>query len=139
MNGTKDTFVRVLKEPLNNQNRMLRYDSAYMLGMIWQQQAPDATLDVLAEFLKDGTIQVFDKTVSGVGGGGNEIVGGGATVKERGQGDGRIMAVDALLMMGPTRYAGRPDIMNQLRVLAADKLTYEPLQKKSAQLLKAVR
>ncbi len=139
MAGTKDTFARVLKEPLNNQNRMLRYDSAYMLGMIWQQQAPDATLDVLSEFLKDATIQVFDKTVSGVGGGGNEVTGGGATVKERGKGDGRVMAVDALQMMGPTRYAGRPDIMDQLRVIANDNTTYEPLQKKAIQLLKAAK
>ena len=50
--------------------------------------------------------------------------------------DAAQVAVDALQMMGPTRYAGRADIMNQLRILANDKTTYQPLQKKSAQLLK---
>ena len=118
---------------------MLRYDSAYMLGMIWQQQAPDATLTMLHEFLLDPTILIFDKTASTVPGTGNENVGGAATVKERGKGDGRIMAVDALEKMGSRRYGQRPEIMKQLRVLAADKMAYAPLQKKAAELVKAAK
>lgn len=139
MNGTQDIFARVLKEPVGPDNRMLRYDCAYMLGMIWRKDAPAATLDVLTEFLNDDTIQIFDKTVSAVGGAGNEIKGGAGTVKDRGKGDGRIMAVDALHNMGPARYAGRLAIMKQLKVLAADNATFEPLRKKSAALIKAAQ
>jgi HEAT repeat protein len=139
MNNTKETFTRILGEPVGLDNRMLRYDAAYMLGMIWQSKAPEPTLNVLAEFLHDNTILIYEKTASGVGGGGSEVVTGGVKIKESGKGDGRIMAVDALQMMGPTRYAGRGDIMKQLRVLANDNTTYEPLRKKSAELIKAAR
>ncbi len=137
MNGPLETFTNVMKEPLTGSNKMLRYDCAYMLGMIWQQQAPDSTLDVLSEFLKDGTIQIFDSTSSVVGGASAEGQTGTANVKERGAGDGRIMAVDALRMMGPTRYAPRQDIMRQLRVLATENGIYPPLQKKANDLVQA--
>lgn len=130
MTGAKDTFAKVLKESLTEQNKMLRYDCAYMLGMIWQSQAPDHTLDILHDFLHDSTIKIFVGTDSTVGPGGAEIKGGKEKVEERGQGDGRIMAADALQMMGPARYAGRADIMKQLRVLSADTKLDEPLRKK---------
>lgn len=136
MDGPLVTFTKVLIEPLNGPNKMLRYDCAYMLGMIWQQQAPDQTLDVLHEFLNDNTIQIFDSTSSVVGGASAEGKTGTANVKEQGKGDGRIMAVDALRMMGPTRYAPREDIMRQLRVLAADNAIYPPLQKKAKDMVK---
>ncbi len=136
MDGTLNTFTQVLKEPLNGPNKMLRYDCAYMLGMIWQLQAPEQTLDVLHEFLHDSTIQIFDSTSSVVGGASAEGQSGSANVKERGKGDGRIMAVDALKMMGPTRYAPRQDIMRQLRVLANDNAIYPPLQKKAIELVR---
>ena len=136
---TKETFAKVLKEPLNLENKMLRYDCAYMLGMIWQQQAPDAALDVLAEFLKDSTIQIYADTFRGVGGTGSETISGIATVKERGLGDGRIMAVNALQMIGSSRYGLRADIMKQLRFLAADQGIYQPLRQKALELIKAAQ
>jgi HEAT repeat protein len=139
MNGVKETFTKVLLEARNGQNNMLRYDCAYMLGMIWQQQAPEPTLDVLAEYLHDDTIKIFEKTASSVSGVSLETKGGTTAVEERGKGDGRIMAVDALQMMGPARYAGRAPLMKQLRVLAADNTLYEPLRKKSAELVKLAK
>ncbi len=139
MNGVKETFTKVLQEPRNDGNKMLRYDCAYMLGMIWQKQAPEATLDVLDEYLHDDTIKVFDKTASSVGGASAETITGKTAVEERGKGDGRIMATDALKMMGPGRYAGRAPIMQQLRVLAAGKTIYQPLREKSAELVKAAK
>lgn len=139
MNGVKETFTKVVVEVRNENNRMLRYDSAYMLGMIWQQQAPEPTLDVLTEYLHDDTIKIFDKTVSGVGGTSLETKGGITAVEERGKGDGRIMAVDALQLMGPGRYAGRAPLMKQLRVLAADATLYEPLRKKSIELVRVAK
>lgn len=139
MNQVKDTFTKVLLEKPNMVNNMLRYDCAYMLGMIWQTEAPEPTLDVLNEFLHDDTIKIFEKTVSGVGGASAETVGGKTAVEDRGKGDGRIMAADALLMMGPGRYAGRAAIVQQLRVLAGDASTYEPLRKKAADLVKMAK
>ena len=109
----RDTLGKVLVEPAARQNNMLRYDCAYMLGMIWQKDAPEATLDVLTEFLKDDSIKIFDRTASSVGGSSAETSSGKTAVEERGMGDGRIMAVDALQMMGPGRYAGRPAILRE--------------------------
>ncbi|MSQ96627.1 MAG: HEAT repeat domain-containing protein [Gemmataceae bacterium] len=131
LTGAKETFARILKEPRTNDNKMLRYDCAYMLGMIWQSQAPDHTLDVLYDFLHDSTIKIFVGTDSTVVAKGIETPKvGTAKVSERGQGDGRIMAADALQMMGPARYADRADIMKQLRALSGDANLYEPLRKK---------
>ena len=129
MKGPLETYTKILTEPLNADNRMLVYDCAYMLGMVWGDKAPEATLDVLKEYLHDGTIQIYAQTSTNVG--------GSANVVEQGQGDGRIMVVDALQHMGPTRYAQRQDIMKQLRVLADDNKLYAPLRTKSAALLKA--
>lgn len=137
--GVKDTFAKVLREPGNKQNNMLRYDCAYMLGMIWEQQAPDAALDVLSEFLNDDSIIIFDKTASVVGGASAETISGKTDVKEVGKGDGRIMAVDALKAMGPGRFAGRAPIMQQLRALAANNTTDEPLRKKAIDLLRLAK
>jgi hypothetical protein len=139
LKGPLETFSRIMKEPPTEDNKMLRYDCAYMLGMIWQQQAPDHTLDLLLEFLLDKGVKVYVDTAATVGGTSTETKGGTGSVKDLGQGDGRVMAADALLSMGPTRYAGRADIMRQLRVLAADAMLYEPLRKKSAALVKASR
>ena len=49
-----------------------------------------------------------------------------------------VVAVDALQMMGPGRYAGRPAILRELRTLAAES-KYEPLRKKSADLIKMAK
>jgi hypothetical protein len=139
MNGVKEALTKVVQEKRNDSNKMLRYDCAYMLGMIWQKQAPEATLDVLDEYLRDNTIKIYDKTASSVGGTSAETKGGTTAVEERGKGDGRIMAVDALQMMGPGRYAGRASLMKQLRMLAADNTIYEPLRKKSAELVRLAK
>ncbi len=134
MTGAKEAFANVLKEPLTNDNKMLRYDCAYMLGMVWQSMAPEHALDVLHDFLHDSTIKIYVGTDSTVGSSGVEIKGGKEKVGERGQGDGRIMATNALTMMGAARYGGRADIMKQLRVLAADTNLDPALRKQAVEL-----
>jgi HEAT repeat protein len=136
MKGPLEAFTQILGEERNPDNKMLRYDCAYMLGMIWQKQAPDQTLDVLHQFLLDADVKIYQKTNTGVEGAGSEIQGGRATVKELGAGDGRIMAAEALQMMGPSRYASRKDIVSKLRTLAADEKTDAPLRKKCIELTK---
>jgi HEAT repeat protein len=138
MKGPKDTFVKIMSEPLTGQNKMLRYDCAYMLGMIWQREAPDQTLDRLTDFLKDDSIKIFIGTTTGIGSGtGEGGTPGKGDVKELAKGDGRVMAVDALKAMGANRYSARPEIMQQLRDLADNAKTDEPLRKKCRELLKA--
>jgi hypothetical protein len=136
--GCFEAFSKVCKEPVTRENRMLRYNCAYLLGMIWQNKAPDQTLDVLHEFLNDTSIKIFVSVKSTIGGiKGNET--GEASkgeVKLQGKGDGRVMACDALKMMGPQRYARRQPIMNQLRALSNDATLYPPLRQKAGELLK---
>ena len=138
IDGPKDAFAAILKEPLskNGDNKMLRYDCAYMLGMIWQKDAPDDTLNVLHDFLCDETIKVFTGVVTKAGGISVELRGEKGKSNETSKGDGRVMAVDALKAMGPRRYAPRAEIMRQLGVLGADRSLYEPLRTKAAELVK---
>ena len=86
-------------------------------------------------FLKDDTIQLYSGTTSSVGGAGNETVGGQASAKESGKGDGRTMAADSLKMIG-ARALARNDIVNQLEFLAKNAKTNETLRKKCQDLLR---
>lgn len=133
--GVFETFAAVLKEPKNGMNTMLRYDCAFMLGMIWQAKAPDAALDVLSEFLRDPSIKIFDRSTTSVGGTGTETAGGRATALEVGRGDGRIMATDALAAIGKARWTNRADIVQQLRALAADTTIDPELRRKAKDLM----
>ncbi len=113
-------LTRIVGEPPRQEIKMLRYDSAYLLGMFKQAEAPEKAIDVLGEFLKDPTIKVFVGT-EGSGEGSKEGSKSGKTkVTDVGKGDGRVMAVDALSQIGGQRLAKRPDIVNQLRALQND-------------------
>ena len=138
MNGTKDTFVAIMKEPLTAENRMLRYDCAYMLGRIWRADAPDLALDLLHDFLNDTSIKIYLGTTAGVGNVGEGGT-GKVTVKDQAKGDGRVMAVEALRYMGAARYSPRLDIMKQLRVLAGDGNPDVELRKKALELVKGTQ
>jgi len=48
--------AKIVAEPPTHENRMLRYDSAFMIGIFEGDKAPKAALDVLLEFLKDDGI-----------------------------------------------------------------------------------
>jgi HEAT repeat protein len=137
VDGAFNAFGTVMKEPRNGVNNMLRYDCAFMLSMIWKDKAPDTTLDVLSEFLKDSGIKIFDKSTVSVGGIGAETAGGRAVATDLGRGDGRIMATQALEELGKARWRGRADIVQQLRTLAAD-ATLDPALRQSAQKLVAM-
>lgn len=139
MDGTKDAFAKVLKEPATEPNKMLRYNCAYVLGLVWQAQAPEHALDVLSDFLHDPKVKIFLGEDSGVGGTSNEGQTGKGEVKVRAKGDGRVMAADALLSIGPTRYAARREIMTQLNKMAAQPNLFEPLRKRVTALLDATK
>jgi HEAT repeat protein len=113
-----DVLVPIVSSPRTENNKMLRYHTAFMLGAFWRERAPDKALDVLEEFLKDNTIKLFKGTdVESGGASGVEKTGGEAKVKEVGVGDGRVMAVIALKLMGKERVQPRRVIMQQLQTL----------------------
>jgi HEAT repeat protein len=139
MKGYKETLTRIVGEPRPPEFNMLRYHCAYMLGSIWGAQAPDGALDVLTEFINDDTIKIIVGTKSSTGPTGNEVQGGKSNVQQNLKGDGRVMACDALQQIGAGRYASRQPLMNQLKILAADKNAYPPLRTKAAALVKAAQ
>jgi hypothetical protein len=90
-----------------------------------EAKAPEKALDVLGEFLKDKEIKIY----AGTTGGGEGTKGTKTKVTDVFVGDGRIMAVDALSVVGPERVANRPDLVAQLRALNADPNTLPNLRK----------
>jgi HEAT repeat protein len=103
-------------------SKMLRYDSAYLLGMFLEDKVDNKVLDVLGDFLKDTEFKLFQRGV-GTGGGFGEGSAGKTEFQEKAKGDARVMAVDALRLIGAERVAGRPDIVLQLLRLEADPKT----------------
>jgi HEAT repeat protein len=128
------TFTKILSENKRPDTRMLRYDCAYMLGVLQGAEAPDITLEVLLDFLKDDTILIFQGKTVKTGGAGTETGVGKANVEEKGKGDGRVMAVQALDRIG-ARVGQRADIITQLRAIAANPNTAADLKEKSKKLL----
>jgi HEAT repeat protein len=102
--------------PKTGDTRMLRYTSAYLLGVFQKDKVSKAGLDVLNEFLHDESLQIF-KGTGAVGAGKVEKGAGAGKVVDTGAGDGRKMAVQALSYVGAERLRTRPDIIRQLRAL----------------------
>jgi HEAT repeat protein len=133
-------FFKALEETLpeerTDKNRMLRYQSAYYLGMYRRSNVPKRALDVLNEFLKDDTVQLY----AGVGGkakGTGEKGSGRTKAKEEGASDGRVMVTQALKVIGKEVVTARRDIMTQLRALADAAETDARLRKDARELLDA--
>lgn len=138
IDGVFPALAKVLDEPKRNDNRMLRYDCAYMIGVFQGADSGSSTLDTLNEFLKDETILIYVNKKSTVQGGGQETGSGKSTVKEVGKDDGRVMAVQALTNVGPAILRKRPDIVAQLRRLADDTKTLPGLREDSRKLLEKI-
>jgi HEAT repeat protein len=134
--GIYPAFNKVLAEPKTEANRMLRYDCAYLLGVLQREQAPKEVLDALLDFLQDERVQIYVSTQATVQGAGQETATGKANVKEVGKGDGRTMATQALSEIGANRLRSRPDIVQQLQKLAADNQLDPELRKECQGLLK---
>jgi HEAT repeat protein len=136
--GAIDTFVKILDEPKGgDETKMLFFDSAYMLGMLRGAAAPPKTMDVLLDFLKDATIQIFVGTGAKGGGTGAEVKGADLKVLETGQGDGRIMAVQALGNIGAA-VRNRADIIQELQVIANNENLWTKLRDDAKTLLKSL-
>ena len=103
-------------------------------GQRWAER--QETLDVLLEHLKDDKTIIYKNTAVKTGGAGPETKVDKVNVKEEGTGDARMMAVDALTEIGPEVIMTRPDIVRQLRAIAANPNT-DPDVKKTAKALVA--
>jgi HEAT repeat protein len=132
------TLVGIIDEPRTEDIKMLRYDSAYLLGMFQTADAPEKALDVLLEFLKDPAVKVYAGRKGGQTGIG-EGKEGKVDSKEQGKDDGRIMAVDALARIGAARVNRRPEIVAQLQALDADPTTTGDFSKKIKALLEDLK
>ena len=110
-------------------------DCAYLLGMFQQKQVPEKVMDTLLAFLKDSDIKLYAGTKGGTVGVGEGKDGGGSA-KERGDKDGRVMAVDALSQIGRDRGAARGDIVAQMRSLRDDNGTDPALRQRIRDVLK---
>jgi hypothetical protein len=117
--------------------KMLRYDCAFLLSVLWQKEAPDAVLPVLQDFLHDDTIRIYTGITGTVGGAKVEGSGGSkGTVSEEGFEDGRIMAIEALDRLGHQRVMAHPEIIAQLQKMAANNSKFEDrVREKSGNLL----
>jgi len=135
--GVIPAFVKVLGEKRQPGVKMLYYDSAYMLGMLEGPKAPDKTLDVLLDFLREpeNAVQIYVGKKATGGGSTAEAKAADIKVQETGMGDGRIMAVNALERIGD-RVAARNDIIQELRSIAGNKKLWPGLQKPAEKLLK---
>jgi len=132
------TFYKVLAEPKDVANRMLRYDCAYMLGMLQTQAVEPLVMATLHDFLLDTDITIFDKKDTKVKGTGVEFNGGDGGTKESSKGDGRVMAVQALGAIGVRRVQADPGVMTELRKLAASRETNPDLKEMCTELLKKI-
>jgi HEAT repeat protein len=134
--GAIDAFTKILDEPRRgDESKMLFFDSAYMLGMLRGPAAPPKTMDVLLDFLKDTSTQIFVGTGAKGGGTGTEAKGADLKVLETGQGDGRVMAVQALGNIGAA-VRNRADIIQQLEAIANNDQLWSRLRDDAKALLK---
>jgi HEAT repeat protein len=106
MAGVYPALTKILGEARNDHNKMLRYDSAHLLGMHQRAKVLPEVLGVLLEYLKDDNVPVFDRRT--------------ADGAELGKGDGRTMAIKALTAIGANRLKEHGDIIQQLRTLASN-------------------
>ncbi len=134
MQAAFPVMSKVCAEPATKENGSVRYHCAFLLSLVYRQNAPDAALNVLSEWLHDDKGKLYGRKQTSVGATGTETQ-GGAAVQAVLQGDSRIMAVDALIAVGPARVTKRNDIVQQLRTLAADNTTVPELRKETKRLL----
>jgi len=118
--GVMPAFGRVLSEPPREENLLVRFNCAYVMGMVLQEKTPPEVFPVLLDYLKTDRIRIFRTKGTRVQGGGLETTTGGTTSIDLREGDGRSMAVSALERIGPAVVRQHPEIVDQLRRLAAD-------------------
>ena len=117
--------------------KMLRFTCAYLFGQYKKAAVPDEVFPVLQEFLDDTSIVIYQGR-DAAGGSVTEGGSGKTEVREKGKGDGRIMAIQALKEIGRPRlmsHASGARITEQL--LGLRTATDIQVSDKAIELLKA--
>jgi HEAT repeat protein len=120
-------LASVLDETGEGDDKMVRYDAARVLALRLRDKAPDKTVDVLLDMLKNDQLVQFNQTeVKGTVG--NEGSAGKTEASANQSGDARFMAARALGWLG--KKANRPDVVGALQdgAKAADKRLREEAQ-----------
>jgi HEAT repeat protein len=97
-------------------SRILRYESAIVLGMLQAENASDKTIDILQALLNDKDVGVYKGAQTNVKSAGSEARNPDAGVAQNVSGDSRWMAAEALARIG--KKANRPDIIKSLKEAA---------------------
>lgn len=127
----------VVKEPRTKGTKMLRYDAAYLLGILKGDTVSDAVLDTLQEFLADKDLQIYVGTATGTTAG-TEGSAGTTNITQQGKYDGRKLAVQSLSQIGYRRIMRtHQQIIMQMRRLANDPNTEKNLRDSTKKVLSA--
>jgi HEAT repeat protein len=124
--GALPILTAILDET-EQETRLVRYDSAIVLGVLLGPKSPDKVVDVLEALLKDKQIQLYNGTDARVRSAGTEGAGGQATVTRNIQGDIRGLVAVSLGRIG--KKANRPDI---IRILKEAAQSDDPAVRKAA-------
>jgi HEAT repeat protein len=113
--GAIDAFTAVLSETAP-ESRLVRYDAAVVLGILLGPRAPEKTVDVLLEYLRDKNIQTYLGSDAKPSGAGREARTPEAILTPNFANDCRYQAALALGRIGPK--ANRPEIVQLLKEAA---------------------
>lgn len=122
------TLTGVVSQNITQENRVFLYNSSYFLSLYQRDKVPERVLDVLQAFLKDSSLALLEgQRVNAPGS--NEKGTGQAKVSDVKKSDARLLAVEALRLVGAERVKARRDIVAELRRLRDDRNTLPELQK----------
>jgi HEAT repeat protein len=108
-------LIAVLSET-DPESRLVRYDAAVVIGILLGPRAPENTVDVLLEYLRDKKIQIYTGSDAKVSSTGREARTPETAVTQNFAGDCRYQAALALGRIGPG--ANRPEIIRILKEAA---------------------
>ena len=118
----------------DRESRLVRYDSAIILGAFQGPQTSDRTIDLLEAMLLDKDVGVYSGSDAKVSTTGGESRGGETTVTKVVSADSRGMAAVALARIGPR--ANRPEIVKALK--EATQSTEPRVRDAAAKALKSI-
>src|SRR5262249_37968260 len=113
--GVFPALMAVLSET-DFETRLVRYDSAILLGILMGPRAPDQVVDILLALMKDPQIQIYTGSDAKVTSGASEAGRGKATVTPNLSGDCRALAANSLGFIGPK--ANRAEVIRLLKEAA---------------------
>lgn len=111
--GAVDALAATLSET-DYEGKDVRYNAAILLGKRLRADAPDKTVDVLEEILRDEKFRIYEKTEAKVSGGG-EGKQGGSDINAKFGRDARFVAAEALMMIG--KKSAQPKVLRSLEAL----------------------